>query len=102
MALLDALMKQPAPDKFRSAFLFTLFFGDLLPARHIDRLIDERIAWYREALERINECDCSHLSSGAYSVQGFGAAVYQAALDYLEANKHVLIAESLRTEKDVA
>ena len=102
MALLDALMKQPAPDKFRSAFLFTLFFGDLLPARHVDRLIDERIAWYREALERINECDCSHLSSGAYFAQGFGAAVYQAALDYLEANKHVLIAESLRTEKDVA
>lgn len=102
MALLDALLKPPAPDKFRSAFLFTLSFGDLLPARHVDQLIDERIAWYREALERINECDCSRLSSGAHFVQGFVAAVYQAALDYLEVNRHVLIAESLRAEQDVA
>ena len=102
MALLDALLKPPPPDKFRSAFLFTLFFGDQLPARHVDRLIEERISWYREALERINECDSSQLSSGASFVQGFGASVYRAALDYLEANKHVLIAESLRTEKEVA
>ncbi len=102
MALLDALLKRPTPDKFRSAFLFTLFFGDQLPARHVDQLIEERISWYREALERIGECDCSQLSSGASFVQGFGAAVYRAALDYLEANKHVLIAESLRSEKDVA
>lgn len=102
MALLDALLEPPAADKFRSAFLFALFFGDLLPARHVDRLIDQRISWYRDALARINEFDGSDQSSGAYFVQGFGGAVYKAALDYLEANKHVLIAESLRAEKDVA
>lgn len=102
MALLDALLKAPVPDKLRSPFLFTLYFGDLLPARYVDRLIDERIDWYRGALERVGNCDRSRLSAGASFVQGFGEAVYQAASDYLETNKHVIVAESLRAEQDVA
>jgi PadR family transcriptional regulator AphA len=102
MALLDTLLKAPAPDKLRSPFLFTLFFGDLLPARHVDQLVDERIGWYSEALQRIGECDRSRLSTGASFVQGYGEAVYKAAHDYLESNKHVLVAESLQAEQDVA
>jgi len=86
----------------RGDFLFTLIFDDLLRDRYIDRLIDQRISWYRDALARINESDDSDQFSNAYLIQGFDRAVYKAAPDYLEANKHVLIAESLRTEKDVA
>ena len=102
LALFDALLTGPAPDKLRSPFLFTLNFGDQLPARHVDQLIDERINWYREALERIGESDCDRLTPGASFVQGFGKAVYQAAVDYLKVNKHVIVAESLRVEQDVA
>ncbi len=102
MALLDALLKAPVPDKLRSPFLFTLYFGDQLPARHVDQLIDERVNWYHEALERIKDCDRARLSAGASFVQGFSEAVCRAAVDYLETNKHVIVAESLRAEQDVA
>jgi len=65
-------------------------------------LIDERINWYREALERIGESDCDRLTSGASFVKEFGKAIYPAAVAYLKVNKHVILAESLRVEQDVS
>ena len=49
-ALLKALSAPPAEDKFRSDFLFIMFFAHLLPPPHVARLIDQRIAWYENSL----------------------------------------------------
>jgi len=65
-------------------------------------LIDERINWYREALERIGESDCDRLTSGASFVQEFGRAMYLAAVAYLKVNKYVILAENLQVEQDVS
>ncbi len=97
-ALHLALMEPPAADRVRSDLLFILFFAQLLPAERLARLIDERIAWYRGHLQRM-DCDdkaetpSAHPTPGERFVCGMGQAVYGAAADYLEQNRDTLIAE---------
>lgn len=93
-ALVAALMAPPAPDSMRSDFLFILSFAQLLPAPLVDQLIEQRIAWYREALDRMESCACNtSIPPGAAFVRGMGIAVYRAAAEYLEANREKLLAE---------
>lgn len=93
-ALISALMIEPAPDVMRSDFLFILSFAQFLPPGRVGQLIDQRIAWYREALERMESCACNNtLPAGAAFVRGMGIAVYRAAADYLETHRAELIAE---------
>jgi DNA-binding PadR family transcriptional regulator len=93
-ALISALMVEPAPDVMRSDFLFILSFAQFLPPERVGRLIDQRIAWYREALERMESCACTNtVPAGAAFVRGMGIAVYSAAADYLESHRAELIAE---------
>lgn len=92
--LLAALMAAPAPDAMRSDFLFILSFAQYLPPARVDELIDARIAWYREMLERMEACGCAPgLAPGANFVRGMGIAVYRAAAEYLESHREQLLAE---------
>lgn len=92
-ALTRALMARPAPDKVRSDFLFIMFFGHLLPPERLAELIDGRIAWYRGCLERMRACGACGAPAGEAFVHGLGLAVYQAAADYLQANRDRLLEE---------
>jgi len=93
-ALISALMTEPAPDAMRSDFLFILSFAQYLPPARVDHLIDQRIAWYREALERMESCACNNtVPAGPAFVRGMGIAVYRAAAEYLETHREELIAE---------
>jgi DNA-binding PadR family transcriptional regulator len=93
-ALVAALMAPPAPDAMRSDFLFILTFAQYLPAPRVDQMIGQRIAWYREALERMESCGCEPgAAPGADFVRGMGIAVYRAAADYLETHRAALLAE---------
>ena len=93
-ALSHALMQDPAPDKVRSDFLFILFYAQFLPPERLAELIDRRIAWYRDSLSRMADCAASAQAPvGAAFVRGLGQAVYQAAADYLEANRDRLLAQ---------
>lgn len=93
-ALISALLIEPAPDAMRSDFLFILSFAQFLPPAHVGRLIDQRIAWYREALERMENCTCTgSVPPGAEFVRGMGIAVYRTAADYLESHRADLLAE---------
>ena len=93
-ALIAALMEPPAPDRYRSDFLFILFHGGLLPADHLARVIDERIAFYEEKIERMQGCDLAQAPAAPRFVHGFGLAVYQAAADYLRENRSALLASA--------
>ncbi len=89
-ALSDALAEPPAADKFRSDLLFALFFAHLLPPGLAEDAVEERIGWYRERLAHLEASDRSGWGPGPVFVNGFGRAVYGAAVKFLEENRDVL------------
>lgn len=89
-----ALQQRPAPDKLRSDVTFILFFAHLLPARHVARLLDDRIAWYQETIAAMERCNCpdkTDTPAGYRFVLGYGLAVYRASLAYLECERDTLL-----------
>lgn len=95
-ALLDAMHRMPGEDKFRSDFLFIMFFADHQEPDWVAQVIDARIAYYREKLDRMQDCahacEAAGPMAGAKLVHGYGMAVYQAALEYLETNRAAFVA----------
>ncbi len=103
LALVDRLREMPGPDKFRSDFLFTLFFAEHLPARVVEAVIDARIAECKAKLDHMQQCDHADYGSAGHAfVHRFGVAYYEMALTYLEENKHSVVAATLRGESMVA
>ena len=92
-AFFNALITPPSEDKVRSDFLFILFFAHILPTPRLAGLIDQRIAWYRDTLARMESCEFAGRPPGQAFVHGLGLAVYRAAADYLEANRDRLLEE---------
>ena len=101
-ALVEALMLPPGPDRYRSDFLFVLFLGKLLPAAHLARVIDERIASYEERIAHMEACDCDPSHPAPAFVHGFGLAMYRTAADYLKRHRHEILAGSYDAERSVA
>ena len=102
VALLKALSAPPAEDKFRSDFLFIMFFAHLLPQQHVAELIDQRIAWYEKNLARMEsgqDCICS---KGDAFVHGMGLAVYRSASEYLKSHRQELLDQLSDTNRLVA
>jgi DNA-binding PadR family transcriptional regulator len=92
--LIRSLAVQPGPDKIRSELCFLLLFANLLPAARIEKLIDDRIAWYREQMAEIDACEAEHpdATASARFLGGLGHAIYKAAADYMAAHKSEIIA----------
>ena len=90
MAFMDALMQPPGKDKLRSDFLAILRFADLLPASHLSRLIDNRIVDYGKRIDKLVQCQNTAPSAAEQFIAGYGAAIYQAAVDYLDDNRHLV------------
>ena len=101
-ALTEALLVPPAPDRYRSDFLFVLFLGELLPAAHLARVIDERIALYQERIAHMEACDCQPSHAAPAFVHGFGLAVYRAASDYLIRHRNDILEGASVSERRVA
>jgi len=91
-AFVEALMEPPAPDKLRSEFLFLLFFADLLPAHHVEHVVEGRLAEIRGALDRMESCAGEDMGPSHDFVHGYGLAIYHAVATYLEENRHLLTA----------
>ncbi|HEX6979694.1 MAG TPA: PadR family transcriptional regulator [Alphaproteobacteria bacterium] len=90
-ALIDALHGHPAPDYIRSDFVLMMFHADLLDERRRRELIDNRIAWLKQALACVTEDITSdkakerpYAGIGPDFVSGLGRAVYAAELGFLE------------------
>ncbi len=98
-ALFDAVNRAPGSDKFRSDFMFMMFFADLLSPADLDRRIADRAAYHRRQLE-ILQCCSESQAPGERFVRSFGVAIHQAALAYVEEHGHELIGELLH--RDVA
>ena len=95
IAFLDELMKLPGRDHFRSEFVATLLFADLLPARHLAALIDERLGTYEESMVELAARAKDSETVGQRFIMGLGLAMYRAAHDYLEENRHLVEGEAL-------
>jgi DNA-binding PadR family transcriptional regulator len=92
--LIRSLAVQPGPDKIRSELCFLLLFASLLPAARIDKLIEDRIAWYREQMAEIDNCEIENPDANASArfLGGLGHAIYKAAADFMAAHKSEIIA----------
>lgn len=90
-AFTAAISDIPATDKFRSDFLLALFFEHFLPKDLIQEIVDERINWYRDKLEKLRDCEASAWGAGPVFVNRFGRAVYASALDFLERHRDELV-----------
>lgn len=106
LVLLDSLAQPPAPDRYKSDFLFHLMFAEFQSAASIEAMVEDRIALYRAMLAAMQDCSGSgchgSLTNSHAFVHGFGLAVYRAALDYLEDHKHEIVAVSLQAHHDAA
>ena len=98
-ALFDAVNRTPGADKFRSDFMFMMFFADLISPSDLDRRITERATYHRTRLEFLESCQESS-SPGETFVRNFGVAIHRAALAYVEGHGHELVGNLL--QKDVA
>ena len=102
-ALQSALHRPPSDDEVRSDFLFVLFFAHLLPTATLNRLIDDRIAWYESVLQRMTDnANLDSRPAGERFVHGLGLAVYRCARDYLRDNRHILLAGAADARADAA
>jgi PadR family transcriptional regulator AphA len=97
-ALTDEMLQEPAPDRLRSDFLFIMFFGQMLMARDIDALIEDRISLFRARLTEMYECRNETMPAGEKFALGYGIAVYEAGAEYLENHRHELVGAALRNE----
>lgn len=89
--LVEELHEPPRPDRLRSEFLVTIFFAHLLPPAMVARFVDERLSFFRETLEHMRSRDSGHRPPGERFCHGFGMAVYQAAADFLAAERDRLL-----------
>ncbi len=89
-----SLLGDTARDRYRSDYLFKLFFAELLDAPTRARLIDEYGALYRDLIGRMKG-DLTGVPEGARFVHGLGLAVYRAAVDYIDRNRDRLLSPSI-------
>lgn len=82
-AFAEALDAEPAPDKFKSEFLFLMMCGQMLSRERIARALDERILHFDGKITHLNDAktQCDH--PGGQFVIGYALAMYEAVRAYL-------------------
>lgn len=94
--LAEALTKPPGRDRFRSDFWFIMYFAPLLQPRELDALIQQRIGRLRTEIGEMEKCAMADGLPGERFTLGAGLAITRAELEYLDAQRHVLVGEVLR------
>jgi DNA-binding PadR family transcriptional regulator len=101
-SLKEDLNKLPVLDKTRSESITMLFFGHLLSPKHREEILESYIDYFRNGCECIEGVDPTGQPAGRLFVRGLGLAVYEAAANYMEENKDLLLSideENDETEK---
>ena len=88
--LAEALVSDPAPDRFRSDFMFMMLFSDHLDPGRASALIDAKIADYEARIAQIDEEHDPSKPPGMRFVASHGRAVYEAAVNHLKTQRHLL------------
>lgn len=93
--LMRALENPKPGHKVRSEFLAMLWFAHLMSNEQINTVIDYRLEEVKKFLAMLDELDgCNEQEecTGANFVAGFGRAIATACRNYLEENRHTLVA----------
>ncbi len=86
----QAILQDLAEDKYRSEFLFVSVFADLLPQRRMSELVDRQIARMKLMAEETANSIAESDTAGMRFVNGFGQIMYEAAIKYLQENRHLI------------
>lgn len=92
-ALKEALATCEPRHRLRSELLALLYFAHLVPPERLNALLDTRIEGMEKGLARLRETKCPEVHRWPASVrfvQGFGEAILEAAVQYMQANRHLL------------
>lgn len=98
LALVRELSATPGKDRVRSEFLVTLLFSDLLDVAHIANIMDAKISEYENCIDGIAKRVDETTDPSARFVNGYGLAVYGAALKFLQENRHLVEGEALMAQ----
>ena len=95
-SFLQALQSTEPQHKLRSEFLAMIYFSDLMDDERVGSLLDDRIEKLQDTVDHIEGIESqlgTDASAGARFVAGFGAAVAQAAADYIKTHRSLLTDE---------
>lgn len=95
IAFMSALDEDPSEDRYRSEFLFYLVFSHLMSANRVAQLIDARIETYKNKMRTISDMLETADTPGARFLAGHSKAVIEAAIRYLEENRHLVEGEAM-------
>ncbi|MCW9033969.1 MAG: PadR family transcriptional regulator [Alphaproteobacteria bacterium] len=107
-ALKKALHGTPHRDKLRSDYMFMFMFTHLINEERRKDIYEEYLAFYRERAAEMKgeeDSECAEMAEdfdnlpGHDFVHGFGLAIYSAAIDFMENNRHLMFSDD---EKQVA
>lgn len=90
----SALADSISPDRFRSDFLFVLWFAETLDPDYLSEILDDRIAAYEAKIDLITRDMGGSKRAAPAFVAGHALAIFTAAKKYLEDNRHLLEKES--------
>ena len=98
----SALHQSNPQHKMRSEFLAMLYFADRMEPERLSALLDERVEQLRGAIVHIDQIEKgwdADAPAGARFVAGFGAAIAQAATEYIESNRNSLLNSTKKSPK---
>lgn len=98
VALLGAIERPIAADKFKSEFLFVILFADVLTPEHVTTLLENRLRETRSELAQIRAEEGSCVNSGQEFVRLYGEAVMQATINFIDDNRHLVEGKVAKTE----
>ena len=87
---LAAMSSVPSEDKYRSEFAFMMLFADDMSSEQISQLIDLQIMRYRQKKNEKRLETFRPESKAAQFLAGYGEAVFEASITYLQNNRHLL------------
>lgn len=93
-AFIEALNRTDPQHKLRSEFLAMIYFSDRIDNKRLIDLLDDRVEKLRQTVKHIEsakEQAPGEPSAGADFVAGFGAVIAEAAANYIESNRHLLV-----------
>lgn len=89
-SFLASMSSSPSEDKYRSEFAFMMLFADLMRPAQVTHLIDQQILRFRKKQMDDQIPLVAENSKGAQFMKGFGEAVFEAMITYLEENRHLV------------
>ena len=87
------LRKKPARDKIRSESMVMFFLADHLSDEHLHDVYDDYLEYFRAHLNCLHDIEFKDIPAHRKFSAGFGAAFYEAAVKYMEGNRHLLFGD---------